>query len=158
MLAPLPGGFQFGPSDVPVQTAFLQHSTQVLPKLFDGWSAEKPVAVVNLEYNETRFEDHDMGDHRIVFGVRVLGDVEKRATRVRTSVYRGFLMASGGGPGAMALKVEKRNATLNAQLPGLVNSKNYFSQLAMEGVLGRDGAKLLSQCAACQAFTRNFFL
>src|SRR3979411_2233039 len=76
MFAPFPGSFQFGLGNVPVRTAFLQHSTQVLPKLFDGRSAKKPIAVVDLEYNETRFEDDDMGDHRIVFGVRVLGDVE----------------------------------------------------------------------------------
>src|SRR5713101_8059457 len=53
MFTPFPSGFQFGPSDVPVRTAFLQHSTQVLPKFFDGRPAKKPVAVVDLEYNET---------------------------------------------------------------------------------------------------------
>src|SRR5713226_5245564 len=63
-------------SNVPVRTAFLQHSTQVLPKLFNGRPAKKPVAIVDLEYNETRFEDDDMRDHRIVLGVRVLGDIE----------------------------------------------------------------------------------
>src|SRR5712671_3473861 len=71
-----PSGFQLGRSDVPVRTAFLQHGTQVLPKLFNGRSAKKPVAVVDFEYNETRFEDDDMWDHRIVLGVRVLCDVE----------------------------------------------------------------------------------
>src|SRR6267142_6495779 len=76
MFTPFPSGFQFGRSDVPVRTAFAQHSTQVLPKLFDGRSAKKPVAVVDLEYNETRFEDDDMRDHRIVLAVRVFGDVE----------------------------------------------------------------------------------
>src|ERR1700732_3438666 len=70
-----PSGFQLRPSDVPVRTAFLQHRTQVLPKLFNGRSANKPVAVVDFEYNETRFEDDDMGDHRIVLGIRILGDV-----------------------------------------------------------------------------------
>ncbi len=55
---------------------FLQDGAQVLPKLFDGRSAKKPVAVVDFEYNETRFEDDDMRDHRIVLGVRVLGDIE----------------------------------------------------------------------------------
>jgi hypothetical protein len=78
MITPLPSGFQFRLANVPIRTAFLQHSTQVVTKLFDGWSAEKPVAVVDLEYNETRFEDDDMGDHRIVFGVRVLSDVLSR--------------------------------------------------------------------------------
>src|SRR5260370_27337745 len=76
MFTPSPSGFQFGPGDVPVRTAFPQHSTQVLPKLFDGRSAKKPVAVINFEYNETRFEDNDKPDHRIVLGVSVLGDVE----------------------------------------------------------------------------------
>src|SRR5580693_7712349 len=76
MFTASPSGFQFGPSNVPVRTAFLQHSTQVLPKLFEGRSAKKPVAVVDLEYNETWFENDDMRDHRIVLGVRVLGDVE----------------------------------------------------------------------------------
>src|SRR5258706_13509031 len=48
-----PSGFQFGPGDVPVRTALPQHSTQVLPELFDGRSAKKPVAVIDLEYNQT---------------------------------------------------------------------------------------------------------
>src|SRR5438034_1063880 len=76
MFTLFPSGFQFGPADVPGRTAFPQHSTQVLPKLFDRRSAKKPVAVINLEYDETRLEDDDMRDHRIVLGVRVLGDVE----------------------------------------------------------------------------------
>jgi len=71
-----PSGFQFGAGNVPVWTTFPQHSTQVLPKLFAGRSAKKPLATINLEYNETRFEDDDMRDHRVVLGVRVLGDVE----------------------------------------------------------------------------------
>src|SRR5229473_3087687 len=76
MFTPFPSRFQFGSGDVPVRTAFLQHGTQVLPKLFDGRSAKKPVAVVYLEYYETRLDDDDVRDHRIVLGVRVLGDVE----------------------------------------------------------------------------------
>src|ERR1700730_10420319 len=76
MFTPFPSGFQFGPGDIPVRTALPQHSTQVLPKLFDGRPAKKPVTVVDLEYDETRFEDDDMRDHRIVIWVRVLGDVE----------------------------------------------------------------------------------
>jgi hypothetical protein len=76
MFTPFPSGFQFGPGDVPVRTALPQHRTQVLPELFDGRSAQKPVAVIDLEYNQPWFEDDDIRDHRIVFGVRVLGDVE----------------------------------------------------------------------------------
>src|SRR5437870_1495070 len=76
VFTPFPSGFQFGLSNVPVRTALPQHNTQVLPKLFDGRSAKKPVAVIDLEYNQTWFEDDDMRDHRIVLGVRVLGDIE----------------------------------------------------------------------------------
>src|SRR6266852_873544 len=39
MFTPFPSGFQFGPGDVPVRTAFPQHNPQILPKLFDGRSA-----------------------------------------------------------------------------------------------------------------------
>jgi hypothetical protein len=73
---PLPRSFQSRSSDVSVRTTFLEYSTQVLPKLFDGWSAKKPTAVVDLENDETGFEDDYMRDHRIVLGVRVLGDVQ----------------------------------------------------------------------------------
>src|SRR6202030_3489136 len=76
VFTPFPSGFQFGLSNVPVRTALPQHRTQVSPKLFDGWSAKKPVAVIDLEYNQTWFEDDDIRDHRIVLGVCVLGDVK----------------------------------------------------------------------------------
>src|SRR5713101_7626462 len=76
MFALFPSGFQFGASDVPVRAVLPQHGTQVLPKLFDGRPAKKPVAVIDLEYNQTWFEDDDIRDHRIVLGVRVFGDVE----------------------------------------------------------------------------------
>ena len=42
---PFPLSFQFRSRDVPVRTAFLQYSTQILPKLFDGRSAKKPIAI-----------------------------------------------------------------------------------------------------------------
>src|ERR1700722_2222540 len=54
-----PSGFQFGPSNVPVRAALPQHRTQVLPKLFDGRSAKKPVAVIDLEYNHPWSEADD---------------------------------------------------------------------------------------------------
>src|ERR1700730_1773817 len=76
MFTPFPSGFQFGPSNVPLRAALPQPRTQVLPKLFDGRSAKKPVAVIDLEYNQPWFEDDDIRDHRIVLGVRVLCDVE----------------------------------------------------------------------------------
>src|SRR5258706_567106 len=76
MFASLPLDFEFRRRYVPVRTTFLQHSAQVLPKLFDGRPAKKPVAIIDLEDNETWFEDDDMRDHGIVLGVSVLGDVE----------------------------------------------------------------------------------
>ena len=76
MYTALPSGFQFGPSDIPIRAAFVEHGAQVLSKLFDGRSAKKPVAVVDFKYNETRFQDDDVGDHRIMLGVSVFGDVE----------------------------------------------------------------------------------
>src|ERR1700730_15895987 len=76
MFTPFPSGFQFGPGDVPVRTALPQHSPQVLPKLFDGRPAKRPVDVRDREYDQTWYEDDDILDLRIVLGVRVLGDVE----------------------------------------------------------------------------------
>jgi hypothetical protein len=71
VFAHFPVGFELGRRDVPLRTAFSQHSTQVLPKLFEGRSAKKPIALVDLEYHETMFEDDNMRDHWIVTGVRV---------------------------------------------------------------------------------------
>src|ERR1700730_14710302 len=73
---PFPVGLEFGCRDIPVRTAFSQHDPQVLPKLLDSGSAKEPVAVVDLEHHETRFEDDDMRNHGVVLRVRVLGDVE----------------------------------------------------------------------------------
>src|SRR5580765_4186083 len=71
-----PSGFQFGRRDVPIRTAFPECDTQVLSKLFQRRPAKKPVAVVDLEHHETGLENDDMRNHRVVLGVRVLGDVE----------------------------------------------------------------------------------
>src|SRR5260370_42527695 len=76
MFALCPSGFQFGAGDVPVRAALLQHCAQVLPKLFDGRSAKKPVAVIDCEDNQTWLEDDDTRDHRIVLGVRIRSRVE----------------------------------------------------------------------------------
>jgi hypothetical protein len=40
-----PSGFRLGPGDIPIGTVFLQQSPQVLPKLFDDWSAKEPIAM-----------------------------------------------------------------------------------------------------------------
>jgi len=57
----------------------------VIFKIYNGYwffadrasrTSARLACCVDLEYNETRFEDDDMRDHRIVLGVRVLRDVE----------------------------------------------------------------------------------
>jgi hypothetical protein len=40
LLAAFPSGFQFGPSDIPIRAAFVEHGAQVLSKLFDRRSAK----------------------------------------------------------------------------------------------------------------------
>ena len=55
---------------------------------------KKPVAVVDLEYNETRFEDDDMRDHRIVFGVRVLGDVEVWSANMKSRIAHAAILSN----------------------------------------------------------------
>jgi hypothetical protein len=61
MFTAFPSGFHFGPTNIPIRAEFVEHGAQVLPKLFDGRSAKKPVVVVDFEYNETRFQDDDVG-------------------------------------------------------------------------------------------------
>jgi hypothetical protein len=70
VFTPFPSG-SVRARNVPVWAARFQRRTQVLSKLFDGRSAKKPVAVVDLEYYETRLKNDDMTDHRIMLGVRV---------------------------------------------------------------------------------------
>jgi hypothetical protein len=72
----LPGGFEFGGGDVPVWAAFLADGTEVLAEIFDGGTAEEPVAVIDFINEKTGLKDDHVGDHGIVERVGVLGDVE----------------------------------------------------------------------------------
>jgi hypothetical protein len=76
MLTRFPSGFQFGRGDYPSPDGISSTRHVGLAEALPWSAGQKPVAIVDLEYNQTRFENDDMRDHRIVPGVRVLGDVE----------------------------------------------------------------------------------
>ena len=72
----LPGRSQFGRRDVPVRPALSGNSMQVLAEIFDSRPAEEPVAVVDFMNDKTGLEDNHVGDHGIVDGIGVFGDIE----------------------------------------------------------------------------------
>src|SRR5580693_5804469 len=76
LLAALPGGSVFGVGDIPVGATLFCDGAEVLTKVFEGWPAPEPVAVVDLEDDEAGLEDDRVGNHGIVDGVGVFGDVE----------------------------------------------------------------------------------
>src|SRR5580698_109382 len=76
LLAALPSGSVFGVGDIPVGATFFCDNAEVLAKVFEGWAAPEPVAVVDLEDDEAGFEDDGVGNHRIMDRVGVFGDVE----------------------------------------------------------------------------------
>src|SRR3984893_7734797 len=85
LAALLPRRFEFGRCDVPVRPALSNYGAEVLPELLHSGPAEEPVAVVDLVDDKTGLEDNHVGDHGIVDGVGVLGDVEillDNATRI----------------------------------------------------------------------------
>src|SRR5450432_3631306 len=75
-LTPLPCGFQAGTGNVPIGPAFPGHFPQILPEFLDRRPAEKPITVVDFEYDELRLEDNRVRNHRIVSRIRVLGYVQ----------------------------------------------------------------------------------
>src|SRR5580700_2767583 len=76
LAALLPRRFEFRRCDVPVRPAFPGNGTQVLAEIFHSRPTEEPVAVVDLVNNKTRLEDNHVGNHGIVDGIGVFGDVE----------------------------------------------------------------------------------
>src|ERR1700690_631834 len=62
--AALPRGLQLGTSDVPIGAAFLQHRSQILAKFFDRRPGKIPIAVIDFEYDEPRFEHEGVRNHR----------------------------------------------------------------------------------------------
>jgi hypothetical protein len=72
----LPRFLEFGRCDVPVRPAFLEHGTQVLAELLQRRPPKKPIAVVDLVNDKTRFKHDHMGDHGVVIGVGIFRYVE----------------------------------------------------------------------------------
>jgi hypothetical protein len=72
----LPGGFEFGRSDVPVGAAFFGDGAEILAEIFHGGAAEEPVAVVDFVDDKAGLEDNHVGDHGIVGRIGVFRDVE----------------------------------------------------------------------------------
>ena len=76
LAALLPSGFEFGRGDVPIGPALLGDGTQVLTEILHSGPAEEPVAIVDLVDDQTGFKDNHVGDHGIIGGIGVFGDVE----------------------------------------------------------------------------------
>jgi hypothetical protein len=72
----LPGGPQFRRCDIPIWTTLLRDGSKVLTKIFKRGAAEEPIPVVDLVYDQPRFQHDNVGNHRIVVGVGVFGNVE----------------------------------------------------------------------------------
>src|SRR6267142_4818701 len=76
LAALVPRSFKFGRCDVPIRSAFLANSTQVLAELFDRGSSEEPVAIVDLMNDKAGLQHNHVRNHGIVDGVGVFRDVE----------------------------------------------------------------------------------
>jgi hypothetical protein len=63
-------------AQVPVGTDFARHRAQIIPEVCDRRAAPKPVAVVDAVDHEPWLEHERVRNHRIVFGVGILLDVE----------------------------------------------------------------------------------
>jgi len=63
-------------AQVPVGTDFTRHNAQIMPKVCDRRPAPKPVAVVDAVDHQAWLEHQRVRNHRIVFGVGILLDVE----------------------------------------------------------------------------------
>jgi hypothetical protein len=75
LVALLPSSLKFRRCDVPVRSAFLADSPQVLAEFFHRGASEKPVAIVDLVNDEAWLQHNHVRDHGIVDGIGVFGDV-----------------------------------------------------------------------------------
>ena len=57
----LPCGLHFWRRDVPIRADLSSNCTKVLVEFLNRRTAKKPIAVVDLVYNEVRFQNNDMG-------------------------------------------------------------------------------------------------
>src|SRR5947209_10651455 len=65
-----------GGTQIPVWANLASHGAQVVPEVDDRWTTPEPVAVVDAVDHETRLENERVRNHRVVFGIGVLLDVE----------------------------------------------------------------------------------
>jgi hypothetical protein len=72
----LPGDAEFGGGDVPIGAALFGNGAEILAEIFESGAAPEPIAVVDLINDKTGLEDYHMGNHGIVGGIGVFGDVE----------------------------------------------------------------------------------
>jgi hypothetical protein len=72
----LPCGLHFRRGDIPIWPALLGDGAEVLTEILKRRAAKEPIAVVYLAYDEARFQNNDMWNHRIVDWIRVFGNVE----------------------------------------------------------------------------------
>ena len=76
LAALLPRCPKLGRRDVPVRAAFPGNGAEVLAEIFKSRTAEEPIAVVDLINHKLGLQNNHVGDHRIVYRIRILGDVE----------------------------------------------------------------------------------
>jgi hypothetical protein len=75
-VAPVPCLAESRQAQIPVGTNFARHSAQIVPEICDRRATPKPVAVLDAVDHEARLENERVRNHRIVFGVGILLDVE----------------------------------------------------------------------------------
>ena len=75
-LARIPSFAQSRSLEIPVRTDLARHGPQVMPEVDDGRPPPEPIAVIDAVNDESRFEHQSVRNHRIMFGVGVLRDIE----------------------------------------------------------------------------------
>jgi hypothetical protein len=72
----LPRGPHFRNCDIRIWPTFLGNGTEVLSEILKHRTAEEQIVVIDLVYDEARFQDDDTRNHRIVGRIGVFGDVK----------------------------------------------------------------------------------
>src|SRR5262245_10571599 len=72
----VPGLAESGSAQVPIRADLSRHGAQVASEVLDRRAAPEPVAVVDAVDDEPRLEHERVRDHRVVFRVGILLDVE----------------------------------------------------------------------------------
>ena len=74
--ARVPGFTQPRGAQIPVRADLARTRPQIVPEVENGWPPPEPIAVVDAVDNESRLEHECVRNHRIVFRVGVLRNVE----------------------------------------------------------------------------------